>query len=211
LHRLGARTVPVVAKGDKWTFAQSFGDVAELLDLEYDVTPQLSPDQLVAKMDLVLTAAQRFVRQFPAETLDKDVRNRKRSHRDLFYHIFRIPEAFLEVTIGDGAKLYRDDMNMPAPAEVQTVEQITEYGEGVRKRVLEWWQNTDDRTLTRQVPTYYGDQPLHHLLERLTWHPTQHVRQLMALLADMGIDPDGPLTPDDLAGLPLPEKAWDDE
>jgi hypothetical protein len=33
----------------------------------------------------------------------------------------------------------------------------------------------------------------------------------MLLLRDHGIEPDGPLSDADLAGLPLPQKVWDDE
>jgi hypothetical protein len=43
------------------------------------------------------------------------------------------------------------------------------------------------------------------------WHPAQHTRQLMLILDDLGIEPSGRLSAEDLAGLPLPEKAWDAE
>jgi hypothetical protein len=33
----------------------------------------------------------------------------------------------------------------------------------------------------------------------------------MLLLQENGIEPDGPLTEADLAGLPLPRQVWDDE
>jgi hypothetical protein len=49
------------------------------------------------------------------------------------------------------------------------------------------------------------------VLERTTWHPTQHTRQLTLILETLKIKPDRPLTAADLAGLPLPDKAWDDE
>jgi hypothetical protein len=51
---------------------------------------------------------------------------------------------------------------------------------------------------------------VHEVLERSAWHPAQHARQLMLLLEDLGIEPQGRLSAQDLAGLPLPEKAWDD-
>jgi hypothetical protein len=50
---------------------------------------------------------------------------------------------------------------------------------------------------------------MHQLFERSTWHSAQHVRQLIAVLERFGIEPDGKLTSDDLAGLPLPERIWD--
>ena len=52
---------------------------------------------------------------------------------------------------------------------------------------------------------------MREVLDRTTWHAAQHVRQTMMILEQLGITPDTPLTADDLAGLPLPEKVWDDE
>jgi hypothetical protein len=49
------------------------------------------------------------------------------------------------------------------------------------------------------------------VLERTAWHPAQHTRQLMLILDTLDIEPDGRLTAADLAGLPLPDKAWDNE
>jgi hypothetical protein len=49
------------------------------------------------------------------------------------------------------------------------------------------------------------------VLERTAWHPAQHTRQLMLILETLDIEPDRALTAADLAGLPLPDKAWDDE
>ena len=60
------------------------------------------------------------------------------------------------------------------------------------------------------MDTYFGRHSVHEVLERSAWHPAQHARQLMLLLDELGIEPDGRLTAQDLAGLPLPEKAWDD-
>ena len=50
---------------------------------------------------------------------------------------------------------------------------------------------------------------MHQLFERSTWHSAQHARQLIAVLERFGIEPDDPLTADDLAGLPLPERIWE--
>jgi len=59
------------------------------------------------------------------------------------------------------------------------------------------------------VDTWYGPQTLHAVLERCTWHSAQHARQLMMVLASLGIPAEDPLTTDDLAGLPLPAEVWD--
>jgi hypothetical protein len=59
------------------------------------------------------------------------------------------------------------------------------------------------------VKTFFGPQALHMLYERSTWHSAQHTRQLAAVLERFDIKPDHPLTPEDLAGLPLPERLWE--
>jgi len=46
-------------------------------------------------------------------------------------------------------------------------------------------------------------------LERSTWHSAQHTRQMIAVLERLQLDPEGRLTSDDYAGLPLPEGLWD--
>ena len=49
------------------------------------------------------------------------------------------------------------------------------------------------------------------VLERTTWHCGQHVRQLMMVLEMLGIQPDRPPSKETFAGLPMPDKVWDDE
>ena len=211
LKRVGATSVPVVAVGDKWVFGQSLDDVARLTGIEYQAKAQLTPEQLVEKLDLILAAAQRYLCQFPADKLDTNVRDRKRTYRNLGFHIFRLQEAFLEVATGAEAMVTRELLNTEAPADMATALQITAYGDRVRKSVRDWWEGIEDSSCQGVIETYYGPHSLHDVLERFTWHSGQHVRQLMLLLReDFGTEPDRPLSDDDLAGLPLPVKVWDD-
>jgi len=209
LRGLGADSVPVVSKGDKFVYAQSLGDVADFLDLDVSVGPQLSAPELVDKLDMVLAAAQRFWRQMPDDVLERKLPNRDRSYRVLAHHIFRIPEAFLEVM--SGKPLTYEMLTTPPPDDMRTVEQVAAYGQDIRDRIKSWWLALEDVTGEQRVPTYYGDQPMHEVLERTTWHAAQHVRQTMMILEQLGIAPDKPLTADDLVGLPVPDKVWDDE
>ncbi len=200
--------MPVVARAGKFVFAQSIGDVAAFLGLDVDATPQLSPDDLIGRLDAVLTAAVRHCRQMPDAELATELPNRPRSYRVLMHHIFRIPEAFLDAMQGE--TLSHEMLVAPPPPDMATTEDIAAYGEAVRRRALAWWQAHEDKTCTAPVSTYYGTPPLHEVLERTVWHAAQHVRQLTSLLEGLDIQPDRPLTAKDLAGLPLPEKVWDD-
>lgn len=210
LAKLGARSVPIVARGEKFVFAQTIGDVIGFLGLKIQPQAPLAPEALMAKLELVLTAAARYVRQIPPAELAKPFRNRNRPVRALAFHVFRIVEGFLE-SMQDGRELtYERIMRDNAPADM-TPEDLARYGEGVLARARAWWAAHPDKACAAPVPTYFGEHPLHLVLERTVWHPAQHTRQLMLVLESLGIAPDRPLRAADLAGLPLPEKAWDED
>jgi glutaredoxin/uncharacterized damage-inducible protein DinB len=210
LRQLGADSVPVVARGDRFTYAQTLGDVVEFLGLEVEPETLLPPEILMEKLDLVLSAAVRLVRQIPAEALSQTFRNRDRPIRALAFHIFRIVEAFLE-SMADGQELTYESMMREEASEGMGPEDLARYGDWVRVRAREWWESLSDRTATESVPTYFGQHTLHVVLERTVWHPAQHARQLVPLLESLGVAPDRPLSSADLAGLPLPEKVWEDD
>ncbi len=173
LAELGAKTVPVVAKGSDWVFAQSLGDVADLLEIEFDAKPALSPDELIARMEIVMATASRLVRQFPDSLLDENVRDRDRTYRTLFSHIFRIPEVFLDITIIANEVVSYDGLKHPNPSQYATMDEIAEYGESVRKRLTVWRGEAKNLDFEKLVEGYWGKFPLHQVLERMTWHPAQ--------------------------------------
>ena len=208
LRGLGARSVPVVSRGGEFVFAQSIPDVVEFLGLDEAPVPDLSPGELVERLDLVLISAARYCQQMPEAKLEIELPNRPRTYRMLIHHIFRIPDAFLEMM--RGATLTYEMLVDPPPDEMRTTADLAAYGETVRRGIQAWWQGRDDKSCAERVPTYYGSQPLHEVLERTTWHPCQHTRQLISLLQHHDIQPDRPLSPADLAGLPLPATVWDE-
>ena len=202
------RKVPVLAKGDKYAFGQMLEPFAKFAGLTIPGANRLFPEQLYRKYEMVFAAGQRYARQFPVERFrERVIPNRERVIRTLCYHIFRIGEAFLETW--DGAEYGLKMADNEPPESMQTGDDIARYGESVWKRYETWWAGLEDRELKRVLKTYYGDTPAHQLFERCTWHSAQHCRQLVAVLERMGIKPDRPLTPDDLAGLPLPERLWE--
>jgi len=210
LLTLGARTVPVLAKGDQYIFCQNLEDVAEFVGLEGTGHTPLPPPALIAKWLAVLRAAQRYIRQISDDRLrERAIDNRDRSIRLLSHHIFRIGEAFLETAIDD-VEYRADNANVP-PAEgaCTTGAEIIRYGDGVIERLENWWSGLDDKSCRQKVKTFYGTPPMHQLFERSTWHSAQHTRQMIAILERFGIEPAGRLSADDLAGLPLPERVWD--
>ena len=207
LRRLGARSVPVLSRGDDYVFAQNIGHVVKFLGLNEATGPVLPPDQLVARLDLFLATAIRLVAQMPDAHLPTEVPNRPRSYQVLSHHIFRIPEVFLEVA--GGATLTYEALAVPPPPEMRGFAAIAAFGETVRADLAAWWAAKADKSGRETLQTYYGPQSLHETLERTTWHSGQHVRQWIMLLGMAGVTPDRPLAEADYAGLPMPMNAWD--
>ena len=207
LARLGAQSVPVVARGERFVFAQDLGDLARFVGvaLERAVLP---PAALVRKIDLILAATQRYLGQFPAAELEEGLPGRERTILDLGYHIFVIPLAFIEAA--KGARLTFDYFERTPGPEMRSAERVAAYGESVREALAAWWRGAEGTPLGT-LDTYYGIHGAETVLERTAWHAAQHARQLMALLEQRGIAPDGPLGDAELDGLPLPEGVYDDE
>jgi hypothetical protein len=207
-EKYGLRKVPVLAKGDQYAFGQMLEPFAKMIGLDATGTGGLSPAQLFDKYRIVFEAGQRFARQFPAgQFRDRVIPNRERVVRTLCYHVFRIGEAFLETW--DGAEYTAKIADNEPPESMQNGDDVARYGARIWARYERWWAGLDDRALSRVLKTYYGDTKAHQVFERVTWHSAQHCRQLAAVLDRMGVPPDRPLTPDDLAGLPLPERLWE--
>jgi len=202
--------VPVVSKGENYVFGQNLEDVAEFVGLQGTGHKPLPPDQLIKKWVLVLRALQRYVRQMPTEHINENViDNRQRSIRLLAHHAFRIAEAYLD-TAENGVEYSIGHANVPPKdGTFLTGAEIADYGEKVIARLQKWWDGLPDKSLAWKTKTYYGMQPMAMVFERSTWHSAQHSRQLAHVLERMGIEPDGKLTSQDLAGLPLPERLFE--
>jgi hypothetical protein len=198
LRRLGARSVPVLSRGDDYTFAQNIAQVVQFLGLNEATGPALTPAELAARVDVFLTAAERFIPLMPDALLTIEVPNRPRTYRVLGHHMFCIADAFLEVAGGTTLAYER-----------LTTADIVAYGQGVHQRFNAWWSAKADKSGKETVQTYYGPQLLHEYLERTTWHIGQHVRQWTMLLGMNGVTPEQPLGDEAFAKLPMPSSVWD--
>lgn len=206
----GVRNVPVVARGEQFVFGQNLEDVAEFVGLQGTGHQPLPAEQLIGKWIDVLRTAQRLMRQMPDARMNELViDNRDRSIRLMGHHVFRIGEAFLE-TAAKGVEYDVQLANVPPQDGTFTSgEEIAQYGDSVIDGLQQWWDGLADKTCQQKVKTFFGMQPVYMLYERSTWHSAQHVRQLTAVLERFGIEPNGRLKPETLAGLPLPERLWE--
>ena len=208
LRALGPRAVPVVARGDDYVMGLSLRDVGEFLGLD-DLGPgMLAPGELIQRLDWILSAAQRYLRQLPDGEMQSQLPGRPRSYRDLTYHLFQISRAFLDVA--SGQVLTYEKLGETPGDNLVTFADIADDGDVTRQDLLAWWDATGQtKDFAVTVETYYGPQSLHETLERTTWHTGQHVRQLLFILDGLGITADQPIGDRELSGLPLPSEVWD--
>ena len=209
LRALGARSVPVVSRGKEFVFAQVIKDVVDFLGLADDTWPELSPAELAGRYRHVLETAIRLTRQMPDGNLENQLPNRPRSWRVLMHHLFQIPNAFMDMD-ETGTPMRYEDLTAPPPDDVRTSADIAAFGERTRERFHGWWDAVRDEDFDHEMEVYFGTTSRHEMLERTVWHTTQHVRQLASLLEQSGIEPAAPLTAEDIRGLPLTEKVWDE-
>ncbi|NIN75207.1 MAG: hypothetical protein GTN86_11665, partial [Xanthomonadales bacterium] len=95
LKALGVRMVPIVARGKDWANGAVFRDVARVAGFEWTGHEMLSPEEMIRRINGILDGALRFAGQIPEDKLDDMLPGRPRSYRQLAYHIFQIPEVFL--------------------------------------------------------------------------------------------------------------------
>ena len=211
LEALGVRLVPIVARGTDWANGAVFRDVARVAGFAYGEHAMLPPAGMMSRLDTILAAVLRYTAQIPQDRLDSMLPDRPRSYRQLAYHVMNIPEVFLDRVEHDRPYTY-EALASNLPDELVTRDDLVRYGEAVRARLRAWWERDGKTTdFTEPGRVYYGDVSLHEVLERTCWHSGQHVRQLMLVLQTLGLQPDGPLSDADFAGLPMPDNVWDNE
>jgi hypothetical protein len=178
--------------------------LAELVGVPYVERQQLTPVELGRRLDTVLAATQRAIRQIPRDHLDMKAPGRDRTVRQLGFHFFRLSAAFADTR--EQGHLAESWFEEKAPPEMTDGDAIARYGETVRRRLTEYYAKPGwcDGT----VSTYYGPQSAHDFMERTTWHAAQHLRQIYWFLDRMGVPAASPLTDAAFDGLPIPRDVW---
>jgi glutaredoxin len=189
LAALGIHSVPIVRRGEDWANGQVLREVARVAGVAWGWTELLPAVELAARLIEIQTVAQRLFAQIPDDELANMLPHRPRNYSQLAYHIFNIADAFLEHEV-QCLPLEEGAYDRVPPPEMNTKAKILAYGQDVVSRFQLWWDGPGQRT---------------------TWHCGQHVRQLVMLLDMLGIEPDRPPSKETFAGLPMPDKIWDDE
>ncbi len=207
LAALGARSVPVVSRGDAFVYGQDLATVARFVGIEAGLR-RLDVPVLVSRLLALLDSAALLTQQLPRDAWLQKLPGRERTHLDLAYHVSQVVVGFLDAALG--GRLTFEHFERKPPDHVATAADVAQLIRSVSQALAVWWGANQSR-LPAGLDTYYGRQPLHAVLERTTWHVAQHGRQLQRLLELRGVEPQPPLAPALLAGLPLPEDVWDAE
>src|SRR5262245_57726604 len=108
--------------------------LAELVAVTHEEQKQLPPAELARRMDKILAATQRAIRQIPREHLGMKKPGRDRSVHQLGFHVFRLSVAFVDTReqghLGPGV------LDEHAPGEMADGEAVARYGERVRKGIV---------------------------------------------------------------------------
>jgi hypothetical protein len=199
----------VVCRGDECVSVVNLRGIAKLVGIAYQERRMLSPEVLLQKYLVVLDACCRYCRQAPIEHLTHSQVDRpNRTFRSLGIHAIQMAAAFLDSI--DTGRVNLQGRPLPeGAAEGWTGPDIAAYGVTIRQELEEWWATTGKGlAMDQPIENNWGITTLHATMERQTWHSAQHTRQLIMFLDQLGIEPDGRLTAEDLAGLPLPDNVW---
>jgi hypothetical protein len=178
--------------------------LAELVGVDWQEHEPLPPAELARRLDLVLAATQRAMRQIPREHLGMKKEGRDRTVHQLGFHVFRLSAGFVDTR--EQGHLESTVFEERAPADMADGDAVARYGETVRRRIADYVRRPG--WCDGSVSTYYGPQTTHAFMERTTWHAAQHLRQIYWFIDQMGVRADAPLTDADLEGLPFPREVW---
>jgi len=200
----GLRSIPVVRRGDKYVYAQSLDDVAELLEVTRN-HQRLTQDQLLERWDAILDKATVVIESFTEEQLRRNaITGRDRPIKDLCSHVFQVVEAFMAQLKDD--TIDARALGADARKNIVTRADLLAYIKTIHANYRAWLAAGGAKSIPDRMVTYYGNQPSGQVLERGVWHSTQHTRQLDYVAAGMGAELQVPT--DLYEGLPLPKRLW---
>lgn len=210
LRARGLRSTPAVVVGDKAMTGWNPGQLAALVEVAFEERTG-TPEQLLSTIRTILDAGLRAVRQVPDEKLSLRSPDRDRPLRELAHHIFHVIEVSVDADVLGifPANTWLEPGDKPAH---DSAERIARYGETVKAKFDTWYRGVeaDGGRFARTIDADVGPRSLAQVLERTRLHAGQHLRQLYVFLGWCGVEPESPLTLDELRrmGLDLPDETF---
>src|SRR5262249_57490203 len=125
LEPFGVPRVPATIVGGRAVHGWNPKALAELVGVPYAEHKQLTPPELAQRLDLVLAATQRALRQIPREHLGMKAPGRNRTVRQLGFHVFRLSAAFVDTR--EQGHLSENTFEESPPSEMADGEAIAAY------------------------------------------------------------------------------------
>jgi glutaredoxin-like protein NrdH len=209
LRALGIMSVPAVVVGDRSMSGWNPTQLAELVGVSHEERA-VPPDDLVSTIRLVLDAAIRAARQVPDDRWEVEHPMRKRPLRELVRHLFQVVEVSVDADVLGvfPAKLWLQELDVPY---MTGTARLVRYGEAVRHKFDTWYAVVDPATFGRTIDADVGPRTLNQVLERTRLHSGQHLRQVYAFLEMFDVEPESPVTFEELRRLgfhQLPEEVF---
>jgi uncharacterized damage-inducible protein DinB len=182
--------------------------LAHSLNLDNTRAQFVADDKFFETLDHLLEAVIRATRQVPTEHLMWRPSDRDRSLKLFCYHILADPANILESIRtrhydGTFKFAYKE-----ASESFKNMEEVARFGEESRTRVRQGAQTITGEELDRTIDGYSGQTNGHTLLHHVLGHTAHHLLQLYEFLRMIGLEPNDPLTEEDLKGIPKPKKLW---
>lgn len=208
LLELGLRTVPVVALGERHVSGWNPTKVSELLGLEYRER-ETPAEELLSSIRTITDAALRAVRQVPDDRLGMRSPDRDRPLRQLAHHLFRVVETGVDADVLGVFPAQEWLKAADVPAHTSSA-RIARYGEAVKAKLNAWYDRVDQAAFDRTIDADVGERTLTQVLERTRLHSGQHLRQIYAFLEMSGVQPEDPLTLEEMRrmGMSLPDDVF---
>jgi glutaredoxin len=208
LRALGLMSVPAVAVGDRVMTGWNPTRLAELVGFSLKEQGG-TPDELVSSLRVILDAALRAVRQLPDDGWERMAPGRQRPLRELVRHLFHVVEAGVDA---DVLSVFPADAWLAAKdvPSLASAARLARYGEAVRAKFEAWYESgpgvsrdQSEKNFSRAIEADVGTRTLEQVLQRTRLHSAQHLRQVYAFLSWCEVQPDEPLTDDELRKMGL--------
>ena len=176
------------------------------LNLSVKVDLSIKTGWLSEKYEVMLSAALRATRQLTQSQLDQQVPWRPWSLRDTIIHVLSFPElAWLSHSHGS---MSTEDMQASDErlTDVTAALDIVRYGDGVRRKIINFLSSGDTASFDRVVPAHYGGEvTVLELLNIILSHSTHHLKQIYwHMESNLGITLLEPATDQDFDGIVTP-------
>ncbi|HSY16208.1 MAG TPA: glutaredoxin domain-containing protein [Jatrophihabitantaceae bacterium] len=196
---------PAIRVGDRYANGLNLDEVAALLGVEYEAAAPLRPAELHDRYLAVQAVYAKVLTLMPVGYLQRSLPGRDRTMADVAAQVSAVMRAFLAAY--ETGK--HDNSFYLRPDDVRSVADLRTRADQTVAMFTAWWeQDGFDDPLDNVVSTFWGHHTLHEVLEREVWHTTQHLRQLVYVLDEVGVEHDIDLKPL-MVGLPMPERVHD--